>query len=1165
MAKKEQARLKVGLDTSKLPAELEASIKMLERSFRATITVVLDHSAVAKEWQKLNKELRDQQAKLPVSAAPISAAPKNSPPVAMGGLDKAWLARTRAEFTKALRNIDASISVSADGDALRSQLEAQIESLEDSLKLSIPVDPEAARTFRRDVERQIAELNSRHSSLTVNIDADTDSAQRSTDELIDNINGSEATVDVDASTLGASAHLQSFTRRPRRAVIEAVVDNSSLMRVGTALAAITGARSVTNMLKPMATALQNLDKSAPKLAGIGAGITTIGGAALASASNLLSLGASLSSVIGLAGLAPAVLGAAGAGIATMLTAFSGMGGALSALSKAKEDATKPVDAGKAESSAIQQRQAQEALEQAYISAADSKTRASKDIAKAEKSEGKSKADLTKVQGGLNDAYDAARKKLSDLSSQLNQASLDERKSATDMQDSIDAYNQAASDPEASDGTKKALKLQRDQAIQTYNDSKKKVKELSAESATAAKKGVEGSDEVTEAKQRITDAEDAYKDAQEATQQARADATKSELDSARQIQAAKDSIRLQELQLQSEQGKTAKAADEALAKLTPNARAVALIIGGWSDQLSGIRDLVQDNFFAGMDDPLRAMGDTLLPALEAGMGELSTSMGNGAKDFITALTDSLGGGVLEEMFHNTALATDEANKAIQPLTQAMMDIGLVGSSFLPQLAAGWADVSKQFGDFIGQAAADGSMAEFIQGGINAAKELGGILGSVFDILGSISGAASAAGGSTLASFGDMLERIADIVGNEPFKSALTTIFEGANDLISGLGDALGPIGQMFVDLAPTLKDIMGTVGETLAVALTAIAETLGDPAMQEGLKALFDGLLIGIEAIAPVLPIVGEALGSILKLAGKLLEAIGPVLGILLEAVAPIIEQLADLLLPVIEALMPVIQALAEVIGVVLGNAMTILTPILEFVVGLLEAFMPVLTDIVEFISAIMVGDIDGAFASIESLVDNLYKMFKTYLTELIPKLIGGLLDAFLTMPDKIFGGLDGVGDAVQSFFADIGNWLFNSGKSLIQGFIDGILSMVNVIGDAVGGVMDWVGGFFPNSPAKRGPFSGTGWTPHRGKALGVGFAEGISQSKIDVSKASLGLVNAVDLPDSIGADIQAQLVGVNANISAGSGGLNERPIVVNDSGSPRQTAIEIQRLAKRGS
>jgi tape measure domain-containing protein len=100
---------------------------------------------------------------------------------------------------------------------------------------------------------------------------------------------------------------------------------------------------------------------------------------------------------------------------------------------------------------------------------------------------------------------------------------------------------------------------------------------------------------------------------------------------------------------------------------------------------------------------------------------------------------------------------------------------------------------------------------------------------------------------------------------------------------------------------------------------------------------------------------------------------------------------------------------------------------------------------------------------------------------------GGIVQFFVDLWNNVTGAVSTGIDAVVKFFTDLpgkamaalgnlGSLLIGSGGDLIQGFIDGITGAIDKVGDAIGGVMDFVGGFFPHSPAKRGPFSGSGWT-----------------------------------------------------------------------------------------
>ena len=67
----------------------------------------------------------------------------------------------------------------------------------------------------------------------------------------------------------------------------------------------------------------------------------------------------------------------------------------------------------------------------------------------------------------------------------------------------------------------------------------------------------------------------------------------------------------------------------------------------------------------------------------------------------------------------------------------------------------------------------------------------------------------------------------------------------------------------------------------------------------------------------------------------------------------------------------------------------------------------------------------------------------------------------------------------------------SAGQAIIQGVIDGITGMIGSAGDAIEGVLSTIASYLPHSPAKRGPFSGKGWTPYSGKAIVQGLTEGI--------------------------------------------------------------------------
>lgn len=153
-------------------------------------------------------------------------------------------------------------------------------------------------------------------------------------------------------------------------------------------------------------------------------------------------------------------------------------------------------------------------------------------------------------------------------------------------------------------------------------------------------------------------------------------------------------------------------------------------------------------------------------------------------------------------------------------------------------------------------------------------------------------------------------------------------------------------------------------------------------------------------------------------------------------------------------------------------------------------------------------------------------------------------------------GIQGGFDAAVSFVAsipgrvvgaigDLGGLLVNSGRSLINGFVSGIQSAIGGALSTVSGAVSQIRSFFPFSPAKRGPFSGHGYTTYSGKALMEGWAEGIGSGTGAVNSAiTSALASASSL---IGSGITvapsvavagADAAGATYNVTVNGGSVN---------------------------
>ncbi|ANT41090.1 tail length tape measure protein [Streptomyces phage Nanodon] len=160
----------------------------------------------------------------------------------------------------------------------------------------------------------------------VQLELNQQSADRVKDQIkdwADSISPLKIQVEPDFSATGAritSARLAVLTR-PRTVSIVPKLNEAALVKVGTALAALSGMRVINNMFKKFGNILSNLDKNVPIIGSIATAIAGVSAWGLAATSNLFALSASLAQ-IGAVGLTlPGILGGFAVGIGVTVAAL----------------------------------------------------------------------------------------------------------------------------------------------------------------------------------------------------------------------------------------------------------------------------------------------------------------------------------------------------------------------------------------------------------------------------------------------------------------------------------------------------------------------------------------------------------------------------------------------------------------------------------------------------------------------------------------------------------------------------------------------------------------------------------------------------------------------------------------------------------------------------
>lgn len=156
----------------------------------------------------------------------------------------------------------------------------------------------------------------------------------------------------------------------------------------------------------------------------------------------------------------------------------------------------------------------------------------------------------------------------------------------------------------------------------------------------------------------------------------------------------------------------------------------------------------------------------------------------------------------------------------------------------------------------------------------------------------------------------------------------------------------------------------------------------------------------------------------------------------------------------------------------------------------------------------MVASVSGFFSGMAANISSSISSAASSVISGGQQMAAGFVSAVSGMVGSAMGVLGGLVGQIQGMFAGAGGWLVSSGVALVQGFISGIRSMIGAVASAAQSVVAAARAFFPNSPAKKGPFSGKGYTDRSGMALVKDFAKGMLSQTRTVSDAAGAVAGA---------------------------------------------------------
>lgn len=785
-------------------------------------------------------------------------------------------------------------------------------------------------------------------------------------------------------------------------------------------------------------------------------------------------------VTALQNIAPVATGAV-----TALFAVAAAGAAIKIGTSGIGDAIKAAfaptakSAGAATSAANSHAKAMQGVQDATESAARANSDAARRVKDSEKGLVEAQKEAIAVQKELSQAREDAKRELEDLNSALAHGELDLKSAQQDLADAEQDYrDKTAINSTATKKEQEEALLRLQEAQLALKDQQTETNRLREDTAKANKEGISGTQAMTQWKDKNAAANKNVADQEQALADARRDQAQTAADGQKQIAQAMEALNTA---TESAAAGT-DALGDAMAKLSPNARAFVNEVIKLKPAWDALKLDVQDRLFAGLAGRLRTMASAVLPVLRTNLANTAgilNQMGKGAMDAATQVAED---GTLGKAMAGANKGMSNLIPLPGKILTAITQLGAAGSPVFDKLTAGIADKVSGITDRLGKAFESGALDDSISQAMDLVKTLGEVFVNVFKIIGNVFGQFSSEGGgiinvlktitdalvgftatkgfqdaiSALASvFNTFATTVAPLLGTalEAIEPVISALAPPVNILIKALGDALQPIikalGPVLTTLATALGQIVVAFAPLLPIVGDLIAKLL--PPLMPVIKAIGDAFIalspiiaqvadILMQALTPILDNLPALINPIVGLFNILVAALLPVLSDLLTAIGPSLAQMGQSFAQLMIAVGPLLTVLGQLVGQVL----TAIAPLLPPIIGLIAQLATVMADMlsseitniiipaITLLTDLLTGDFSGAWTSLKTLVGGVIQYFSDMITNLW-KIIKGAVDVIVEVFKYLYDVLIG-----HSIIPDLCNgiisWFTGLGKKAAQIF-----------------------------------------------------------------------------------------------------------------------------------
>jgi phage-related protein len=480
---------------------------------------------------------------------------------------------------------------------------------------------------------------------------------------------------------------------------------------------------------------------------------------------------------------------------------------------------------------------------------------------------------------------------------------------------------------------------------------------------------------------------------------------------------------------------AKKLGEALAKMSPEARQFVGEVQKLGPAWTATRMDVQNALFNGMAEALNTLATRYMPMLRTELVGIATELRQTALQTSAWLAGSAQIASVQTIMQNTRLSVDQLNPALASILSIFLDVATVGSTFLPQLAEGFANVAANAAKFVSEARASGQLGDWIQRGLDTIASLGGAIISIWNIVRGVVKAAQVDGAGAAASLATVTQKMDDWVNSAKGQQVLIDFFSKARDIATAL--------------SPLFIGIAGAAGQMVMAIIPAL------PPLIQGIADVF-------AASGPLLGIFSQLAIAILPLVGAGLSALAPILGPLVLIVSGLVT--AFKIYTTTVALIETVTKAWALAQAILNGTMA-LNPIglvVVAVIALAAALVYAWNNSETFRSIVM-----AAWAGIQAAAGAAWSFLQTVFAAIVTAVqaVGAAAvwlwqNAIVPAWDGIVAGAQAVGAAFQWLWSNIISPVFDfiatAAKILLAIIVTIVLAPIILAVKAAGAIFTWL-------------------------------------------------------------------------------------------------------------